>query len=236
MCVCDSVCVGGLSAAAVQWLRVSPVWEVPKSYTTRRRAWADSVSERVCVCQRGCQRDTGSVYVSVRVRFRESECVCDSVSIREPLCCGSAVATGVARMGGAKALLGSARGVGRDSMCGCQRGRQRASVCVSESVCQRHTESVCVSARVRLSSGGGCVCVRKRVRERVPESVCVHVRGLYAAAVQWLRVSPVWEVPKPCSAQQGVCVCACVCVCQRGCQRDTCVCACQSVCVSERVS
>jgi len=137
-----------LSAAAVQWLRVSPVWEVPKSCTARRGAWADSVSERVCVCQRVCQRvcvcqggyqrDAESLCVSESAFQRERVCVCDSVSIREPLCCSSAVATGVARMGGAKALLSSARGVGRDG--------------VSERVC------VCVpcASLLQQCSGYGC--------------------------------------------------------------------------------
>ena len=106
-----------------------------------------------------------------------------------PLCCSSAVATGVARMGGAKALRSSARGVGRDGMC------VRASLCVSKSV----SESMCVCV---------CVCVSDSAFQRERVCVCdtcsVCVRDLYVAAVQWLRVSPVWEVPKSCSARRGV--------------------------------
>ena len=123
---------------------------------------------------------------------------------QRPQCCSSVVATGVARMGGAKALLGSARGVGRDSVC------VRASLCVSESMCVL----LCV-----------CVCVSERA------SVIVRIRGPYAAAVQWLRVSPVWEVPKSYTARRGVwadSVSECVRVCVREVQ-SLCVCVCVSV-------
>ena len=109
--------------------------------------------QSLCVCQREC------------VSERERVCVCDSVSIREPLCCGSVVATGVARMGGAKALRSSARDVGRDGMCVRVREgvREIQSLCVSERVSERYRVCVCV-----------CVCQRERVKEYV--YVCVSAR------------------------------------------------------------
>ena len=312
MCVCDSVCVGGLSAAAVQWLRVSPVWEVPKSYTARRGAWADSVSERVCVCQRACQRVCVCVCVCVSESAfqRERVCLCLSESPyaaavqwlrvlpvwEVPKPCSARrgvwaeiVCVGV-REGVRERLCVSARVCARDiqSLCVCQRecvSAQGEGVCVSESVSERECQRVCVcmsevSMLQQCSGYGcrpygrcqspaqlskGCVCVRvcACVREGVREiRVCVHVKvcvsarechsvcknvcqresacvcvcvsvGRFsAAAVQWLRVSPVWEVPKPCSANssgEGV-----VCVSQS--DRDTRVRVREGQCVSESVS
>ena len=141
---------------------------------------------------------------------RASLCVC-----QRSLCCSSVVATGVARMGGAKALLSSARGVGRESMCVCVSER------VSESVSERYA----------------CACQRESVcvRESLCVCVCACVGRLYAAVAQWLRVSPVWEVPKPCSAQREAWA-EMVCVCVRERVREyVCVCVREYVCVSARV-
>jgi len=161
----------------------------------------ECVSERICVCVRVC------------------EC-------RTPLCCSSAVATGVARMGGAKALLGKQLRGG----CGvCQSVRQRyACACQRGTVCVRErVNKVCVSERL-------CVRVCVYQRECVSESLCVSECASETSMLQQCSgygCRPVWEVSKPCSAQreawaERVCVSERVCVCQRGCQS-----VCQRVCV-----
>ena len=115
--------------------------------------------DSVCVRASLCVSESMCVLLCVCVRVRESEC---HSAHQRPLCCGSAVATGVARMGGAKALLSSARGVGRDGVC--VREGVGESLCVSERVSECVSESLCVCQRE---------CVSERERVCVCDSVCV---------------------------------------------------------------
>ena len=99
-----------------------------------------------------------------------------------------------------------------------EREREREKEREIDSVCQRERDidSVCQSICVSEREECVCVCVREGQRRVSP-------RGISAAAVRWLRMLPLSEVPKPCTANSSVrgvgshsmCVSEYVRVCQR---------------------